>query len=643
MGILELECITLSGSRFVGMSYTFPTAEVSSSNPGDSTNYTHVALVQSNLNPMNLSNLTWSLVSIWPRKISYFSDNYSSLTCHSDPNTGVFTMMSNFSANNAPSSVYLDTSTLRQPGGFQYNSKTDQWSEFGVSPGYLWGNVSLTFDLFTWPGTSTLYQASIGNAATGVINFGMLSDASAASGDVGAVGGPAKFVNVANYTLDPTIYGHPIKLTYANNSIYQLGRVIVDRNSAEFSYFLTRIPIQSTDEQSFKLPTTTLATFDAAAIKDCQMETTKIWYSASSASLYFICSVREATERTQPYPNYLRPAGVAISQFKDGDKDLELPFFITTPFTLKSGIVQPIEQEHGQSSGSSGTPSNRWIYLGAKFGMQSEIKFNFISGATPTPPIYPTTPLTISEPYGFTPQSNMPDESYSPAYTEAITAGIVVGVILLLIAVLFRPIRRRLPGWRGKWAVFKAQTWPRWKRKIRLRLIEILSEDNDTGNNKDQDEEALAGKTVISKEGGADDDEFNKMEEHSMTTLDLEGCDKILVTDDMDLSGLESVPVMDVTTGYMNGVRLETHPRPGIVTTLNGNEGRKHSSSSPLSSDDGSTLGGDVSSVPPRQPGFRLSSLAAASAPSLDDLEEGSSNSTSAATVSPRAPHTTQP
>ncbi|KAG0373411.1 hypothetical protein BGX24_011741 [Mortierella sp. AD032] len=585
MGILELECITLSGSRFVGMSYTFPTAEVSSSNPGDSTNYTHVALVQSNLNPMNLSNLTWSLVSIWPRKISYLSDKYSSLTCHSDPNTGVFTMMSNFSANNAPSSVYLDTSTLRQPGGFQYNPKTDQWSEFGVSPGYLWGNVSLTFDLFTWPGTSTLYQASIGNATTGVINFGMLSDVSAASGDVGAAGGPAKFVNVANYTLDPTIYGHPIKLTYANNSIYQLGRVIVDRNSAEFSYFLTRIPIQSTDEQSFNLPTTTLATFDAAAIKNCQMETTKI-----------------------------------------------------------CGIVQPIEQEHGQSSVSSGTPSNWWIYLGDKYGMQSEIKFNFTSGATPTPPIYPTTSLTISEPYGFTPQSNMPDENYSPAYTEVITAGIVVGVILLLIAVLFRPIRRRLPGWRGKWAVFKAQTWPRWKRKIRLRLIEILSEDNDTGNSKDQDEEALAGKTVISKEGGADDDEFNnKMEEHSMTTLDLEGCDKILVTDDMDLSGLESVPVMDVTTGYMNGVRLETHPRPGIVTTLNGNEGRKHSSSSPLSSDDGSTLGGDVSSVPPQQPGFSLFSLAAASAPSLHDLEEGGSNSASAATVSPRAPHTTQP
>ncbi|KAG0277708.1 hypothetical protein BGZ95_005485 [Linnemannia exigua] len=636
MGQLELECITLSGSRFVGMSYTLPTAEAASFNFGGSSNYSHVAFVQSNLNPKSLLDLTWSLVSIWPRKISYISDHYSSLTCHSDPNTGVFTMMSNFSANNIPSNLKFEASTLRQPGGFQYNPKTDQWSEFGVSPGYLWGNVSATSDLFTWPGTSTLYQASIGNAVTG-INFGMLPDASAAAG--GAAGGSATFVNVANYTLDPTKHGYPIKLTYANNSIYHLGRFIVDRSSAEFSYFLTRIPLQSTDGQSFKLPTAELVVFDAAAIKDCQMEATKIWYSASSATLYFICwKPQYPQDRSGTGPGVM-----AISRFRDGDKGLELPVYVTYPSNY--GMVQPIEQEQGQSSGSSVTQSNRWIYLGGIYGKQSEITPNPDGGVTPRVGDSITTYLKISEPYGFTAPSNAPDTSYKPIYTEAITAGVILGVILILIAVLFRPVRRRLPGWREKWAVFKAQTWPRWKRRIRLKLIEILREDNDTGNKKDQDEEALAGKTVISKDGGADENEFNiKMEEHSMTTLDLEGRDKILVTDDMDLSGLDSVPVMDLATGYMNGIRLEMHPRPGVVTTLAGNEGRKYSSSLPSSSDDGgSTFGGDVSSVPPRPPGHMSSSLTAASAPSLRDLEEGSSDGTPAATEAPRAPHTIQP
>ncbi|KAF9128244.1 hypothetical protein BGW39_005217 [Mortierella sp. 14UC] len=530
MGRLDLKCITLSGSRFVGMSYTFPTPENTPTNtnpynrPRGPDSYSHVALIQSNQNPKGLHNLTWSLVSIWPRIAAYTSDMFSSLNCHSDPTTGIFTMMSNFSANNAEPEYVAGGWSPRQPGGFQYNPKNDRWSEFGVSPGYLWGNVSATFDLLNWPGTSTLYQANIGNASTGTINLGMLLDAGAAVGNT-ATGEPAKFVNVANYTLDPATHGYPIKLAYANSSIYQLGRLIVDRSAAEFSYFLTRIPLLSADGQSFKLPTTGLVAYDAAAVKDCQMETARIWYSAPSATLYFICQI---------LPSLQRQSGlVIISQFKDGDKGLSSPSNLT--LSAIQTIIQPIDQ--GQGSGSSSPP---WIFLSSSGGLQSEITLD----PSKAPKVFdtPTSFISIKDPYGYEVPTSIPEYFPPVNHTPAITAGIAIGVIVILVAVLYRPVRRWLPGWREKWAFFKVQTWPRWRRRVRLKLIEILKEDNDTDNSKNQDEEALAGKTVISKEGGADEGEFNnKIEEHRMTSLDLEGCDKILVTDDMDLSGLDSM------------------------------------------------------------------------------------------------------
>ncbi|KAG0273221.1 hypothetical protein BGZ97_010775, partial [Linnemannia gamsii] len=142
-----------------------------------------------------------------------------------------------------------------------------------------------------------------------------------------------------------------------------------------------------------------------------------------------------------------------------------------------------------------------------------------------------------------------------------------------MIAICYIPFRRRWRrSWHGKWITFKEQTWPRWMRKVRLKLIDLLKEKDTVNNNKndtdDSDSQALQGKRDVSKDSK---DGFNntKFEEHSMTSLDgLEGCDKILVTDDMDLSGLENPLVMDVATGYMNGVRLEAHPRPGVVTSL---------------------------------------------------------------------------
>ncbi|KAF9901139.1 hypothetical protein EC991_006454 [Linnemannia zychae] len=515
MGVLFPKCITLSGSRFIGMSYTFPTPEDTQTSYNRRTeSSTYVALIQSNQYPENLLDLTWSLVSIWPRDTFYKSDTFSSLSCHSDPISGVFTMMSNFSGNNASPEYPPDSQRIRQPGGIQYNPTNNQWSEFGLSPGYLWGNVSATFDLFSWPGTSTLYQVNIGKVSTGLINLGMLPDDSAV-------------------TLTPV----------------------------------------------------------------------------SKSSL------------------------IQLSQFKDGDKGLSSPSSGAGPGI--DNLIQPIEQDQG--SGSSSLP---WIFMGNPYGLANEITIDPFGN--PQLLNNPRTYIYIKEPYGlelpdFTPY----DDSVNN--TPAITAGIVVGVMVILAAVLYLPVRRRLPGWREKWAFFKAQTWPRWKRRVRLKLIEILRDDNDT-NNKSHDEEALAGKTVISKDGGADVNEFNnKFEEHRMTSLDLEGCDKILVTDDMDLSSLSNMPAMDVATGYMNGVRLETHPRPGVVTTLTGSANRSHgSSSSSSSSKDGESTLDDIppQHLPPQPPGHMLVSLVVPSAPSTNGQDE---NGSATLLESPRAPHSNLP
>lgn len=204
MGQLDLQCITLAGSRFIGMAYTFLTATQQNYRSFD--DFTHVVLVQSNPNPQNLTTLSWSLLSAWPRTANVKSDIYSSLACHVNPLTGVFTMMSNFSGNNlAPTSSYhrsvLESVQPRPPGGFQYTPPVGhdgpgKWADFGVSQDYEWGNVSATFDLFTWPGSSDLYQARIGSPTVGTIHLSLFTITAGT-----LLGGPAMFINVANYTL----------------------------------------------------------------------------------------------------------------------------------------------------------------------------------------------------------------------------------------------------------------------------------------------------------------------------------------------------------------------------------------------------------------------------------------------------------
>lgn len=170
-------------------------------------------------------------------------------------------------------------------------------------------------------------------------------------------------------------------------------------------------------------------------------------------------------------------------------------------------------------------------------------------------------------------------------------------------------------------------------RKVRLKLIDLLKEkDTDDNNNErdadDADSQALQGKRDISKES-EDGLNNNKFEDHSMTSLDgLDGCDKILVTDDTDLSWLENPLVMDVATGYMNGVRLEAHPRPGVVTSLAIKDKRGSGSGSLLSSFEGS----NDSSPPPGYP-----TLVVPSAPPLSIASED--NIGKALTPKSESPH----
>lgn len=263
-----------------------------------------------------------------------------------------------------------------------------------------------------------------------------------------------------------------------------------------------------------------------------------------------------------------------------------------------------------------------WAYLKSPYGVQDGVLIDPVSGSLKqlSPEYSPSFPLTIPEGYGEDRNAYTPSPStVVEEHLSLIIAGAVIGSLLILAAICYIPFRRRWRrSWRGKWGTFKTQTWPRWMRKVRLKLIDLLKEKEDTGRgDRDADDKALQGKRDISKDS-EDGFDNNKFEEHSMNSLEgLEGCDKILVTDDMDLSGLGSPLAMtDVATGYMNGVRLDAHPRPGVVTSL---ANSKSGSSSNRGSS--SSFGVGDSQPPPAYP-----SLATPSAPPIHTSSEDTIN-----------------
>lgn len=182
MGVISLQCVTINGTRLVGMSYTHSLKD--SANLQDN----YVALVQSNANPTSIDTMTWSLISAWPREM-YYPQDYSPMVCHVDQQTGVFTMMSAFNLTD-PNYIPDPSVPQRPSGGFQYNPQTSIWTNFSLSSDYLWGDVTDSFAIFEWPGTTTLVQANVGT--TNTVALGVLSK--------DAKGAP-QFVNALNWTL----------------------------------------------------------------------------------------------------------------------------------------------------------------------------------------------------------------------------------------------------------------------------------------------------------------------------------------------------------------------------------------------------------------------------------------------------------
>lgn len=124
-----------------------------------------------------------------------------------------------------------------------------------------------------------------------------------------------------------------------------------------------------------------------------------------------------------------------------------------------------------------------------------------------------------------------------PNHLAAIVGGSVAGGLFLIALILYFILRKR---------------WPALRRKLGTKIIEAMMKDD--------------------LHGGSDKDCINKIE-HPSSSIDLDGRDKILVTEDMEEHGI------DVSTGYMREVELENHPRPTITTTMAGSDNRHDVSS----------------------------------------------------------------
>jgi len=119
----------------------------------------------------------------------------------------------------------------------------------------------------------------------------------------------------------------------------------------------------------------------------------------------------------------------------------------------------------------------------------------------------------ITEPYGY------PDGVSYQDNTPGITAGVVVGFLVVLGLLSFFLGRRYGPK-------FMSETWPRWKKKMTVKIIEILEVLRRYAEGHEE-----AGKGTLDKQQ-------NKIEDGSTEHFDLQYEGKILVTPEMDLSDL---------------------------------------------------------------------------------------------------------
>ncbi|KAG0361597.1 hypothetical protein BC939DRAFT_461451 [Gamsiella multidivaricata] len=486
MGILSLQCVTTNGTRLLGMSYTFPSIEHSNDNNDSDGNNDIVALIQSNPNPTSVSDITWSLVAAYPRPIIDPHD-YAPIVCNVDPKTNIFSAMSYFSITDL---TYNETQAPRPPGGFQYDPRSNSWSNFTLKAGYQWGDYSATYALFQWPDTANLFQANVGTS--NAVHLGMLGVDD---------NGTKEFINVVSWGLDPNIYGYPSRLVFGNNALYQFGTLVVNNRTGALRNTLTRIPLNG-DPFQFK-PPPNLPVYNATSMNYCVPSSVSARFYKDI--LYVFC---------QGLDNDAFPGQGLLMTFKDGaNRDSALSDYIMTDIDRLSGsLIQPIGgSDDGKVEPFAFIASLDYDTMGLALGAST-------IGISQSVPYS----INITDPYGF-PLADPPN------YTPAIIGGSVAGALVLLSVALFLFIRRR---------------WPRYKRRIRAKIIAMMSVEDDNDGHEDMRN-------------------INKIEGPSMDSFDLDGRGKILVTDDMELDG-----IMDTGTGYMREVMLQQHPRPAIVTTL---------------------------------------------------------------------------
>ncbi|KAF9356186.1 hypothetical protein BGX26_005616 [Mortierella sp. AD094] len=393
-------------------------------------------------------------------------------------------MMSNYSTSTSiPTVTSQPGATSVQPGGIQYDPRTNAWSDFTLSDNYRWGDVSNTFALFTWPNTTVPHQVNIAQANNGTVSLGMLK-----KNDDGS----STFVNAASWILDPNIHGYPTKLAFGKDSIYQFGSIVSDNRTGAFRSLLTRIP--------------------SAA----QMEV----YSVHLQTFQFMISAISAVITATNLPADVNPFSTKAFFIKDiGARNVSINSTNKYQF-LVTNLFQPI---------CGGENSSVWGYDpgSPQIGMSLD-PLNFGNYGS----IY--VPVNITDAFGDLDNVTIDEPSNVVLYA-------VIGVILSLMLAVFILV------WRDGFKI-RTRIWPRWKRKIKAKIIESVSKIDDGNGDKTKVGESDDGSTI------------NKIEEIPMQAIDMDEGHKILVTPDMDLS--------DVDAGYMQGVNLEHHPRPTIVISL---------------------------------------------------------------------------
>ncbi|GJJ77076.1 hypothetical protein EMPS_09435 [Entomortierella parvispora] len=508
MGVIDLNCLALNGTRLVGLSVEVPEADFLK----NSSNSSAVILVETSMaNPSTLNDLkSLSVISVWKRNLSSIQFNAMEFMCHIDPTTGIFSAI--YSSN----LVIPDTASAAHPaGGFQYNPATSTWSNIALSPDYTWDQKPQTsFTIFTWPNTTTLYQATIGNSSA--INIGVLSPGS-------TNGANATLVNYFNWTLDPTLYGYPRQLAYGNNAIYQIGSIITNTNTGAQDVMIAVIPLTS-DPDTF-VPPKSPVSISSSALDQCGPGLPTASSTFYADSLYLFCS-NYTLNQDNTFPGDGNNGGFVFKYQQGGN----LTGIFNTMLDIRYEFLGPYQAMPRGGNGNDvwcpSLSSTEIIIVGL-----DDINLGNVTVGQGL--------NSIGVPYG------MPESFHEPNY-KAIIGGSVAGAVVLLVLIVLAVRRWCWQKWRDAY-------WAPRRDRLKAKLVEMLTKD-----------ERPSGEHSETKVLHGGEDNEHKVEEISMNSFEMYDQGKILVTDDMELDG----NIVDLNTAYMGGVVLEHHPRPNIVTVL---------------------------------------------------------------------------